>query len=115
MPFQRFDDPFANHMVGQASKGLNADDIGHAMRDELHHLSGKEPPFSILVSQGQKRLCHLGNLIDGNGGLKPPALSERFYRRFSQSFDHFNRRLGEHSRGFFAPRYSALYCRPYTL
>ena len=50
--FQRFDDPFANHMVGQASKGLNADDIWHAMRDELHHLSGKEPPLSILVSQG---------------------------------------------------------------
>lgn len=41
---------FSDHMVGQASKGLGADDIGRPAVNQLQHFPGEEPALSGLVA-----------------------------------------------------------------
>ena len=86
-------------MVGQAGKGLDADDIGRAGGDELHHLSGQEPPLAVLVAQGQEGLRGLGDSLDGHGRLKPAALLQRVNGRLADRPDGLDAHLGQHIRG----------------
>ena len=57
----------ADHVVGQAGKGLAAHDIGHPVLNELDHLGGEQPALTGLVAQGQDP----GRLVrhDRNGAL----------------------------------------------
>ena len=43
----------AHHVVGQTGEGLAAHDVGHAVLDELDHLSGEQPALPGLVAQGE--------------------------------------------------------------
>ena len=49
--FQHFHDALSHHMVGKAGKGLDADDIGCAGGDQLHHFTGQEPALTVLIAQ----------------------------------------------------------------
>lgn len=61
---QLLDDALADNMVGQASEGLGADNIGYAGVNQLQHLTGQKPSFSGLVAKGNKFLCHIRQLPD---------------------------------------------------
>ncbi len=61
-------------MIRQASEGLNADDVGNAALDQLHHLARQEPPLTGLVADIDDGLCILDDLVDAGRRLKVPAL-----------------------------------------
>ena len=81
-------------MVGQACKGLNADDIGHTGRNQLDHLSRQEPPFAILVAQGQIGLGHLRDFFNGYRRIKALALAQSINGRAAQSPHHLDAHFG---------------------
>ena len=49
--FQRLDNALADYVVRQACKRLDADDVGCAGGQKLHHFTGEEPTLSILVAK----------------------------------------------------------------
>ena len=63
-------------MVGQARKGLNADDVGNAGLDEFDHLARQEPPFAVLVADGEEGLGLLRNLPNRHRGIEPFRFSQ---------------------------------------
>ena len=64
-------------MVGQAREGLNAHDVGRAGENQLRHFSREEPPFAVLVADGEEGLRQLRHLLNGHGRLKTAALFQR--------------------------------------
>ena len=46
---QLSDHTLSYDVVGQAAKGLGADDVGHPGVDELQHLGGEEPALTHLL------------------------------------------------------------------
>ena len=92
--FQDLDHTLTNHMVGQARKGLNADDVGHAGRNQLDHLPRQEPPFAILVAHRQIGLGHLGDFFNGYRRIKALALAQSINGRAAQSPHHLDARFG---------------------
>ncbi len=67
---QLFDDALAHDVVGEAGEGLGADDIGHALVDELEHLAGEEPALAGLVADGDDVCGGFGGVLDVAGGLE---------------------------------------------
>ena len=74
-------------MVGQAREGLNAHDVGRAGENQLCHFSREEPPFAVLVADGEEGLRQLRHLLDGHGRLKAAALFQRVQGGFAYQAD----------------------------
>ena len=68
-------------MVRQAGEGLCTHDVSGAAVDELEHLSGQEPSFSGLVSDGHNLGRHPRQIFDVSRRVKVLALGKCFGRR----------------------------------
>ncbi len=78
---QLLDDALSNDMVGQAAKGLDADDVPGAALDEHQHFPGQEPAFPGLVSQGDEAAGHGRQVFDLCGRREVDTLFQGDPRR----------------------------------
>ena len=68
------DNPFSDHMVGEAGKRLGTDDIVYAAVDQFDHFTGQKPSFSGLVADGNNGACIFYGFVNAGGRCKVPAL-----------------------------------------
>ena len=73
---QFLDHALSGNVVGQAGKGLNTGNAGYARVNQLHHLCGKEPPFSRDISQLYDIVHALHQVVDGGWWVEPLALAQ---------------------------------------
>ena len=95
MTAQLFDHAFSYYMIGQAGKGLSADDIVGAGVDQFQHLSGQEPAFSCLVAQRNDVFCHIAQILNMGRGIEVPALIKLCSGRFAKLFQEGIHHIGE--------------------
>ena len=57
-------------MIGQAAKGLSADDVGGARVDQLQHFRRQQPTFPHLAPFAQVAVYQPVQILEGAGGFE---------------------------------------------
>ena len=96
---QLLDHGLAHHVVGQARKGLRADDVGRTMVDQVEHLGREQPALAHVVAHRKHRTGLVGHGADALGRLKAAGLFEHLLHRRAHPVHEFDERLHARTRG----------------
>ena len=95
---QFLDHSLTHHVVGQARKGLRADDVGRTVVDQVEHLSREQPAFTHVIAHRKHRAGLVRHGADPLGRLEAAGLLEHLLHRRTHPVHELDERLHARAR-----------------
>ena len=95
---QLLDHGLAHHVIGQARKGLRADDVGRTVINQVEHLGREQPALAHVVAHRKHRAGFVRHGADALGCLKAAGLFEHLLHRRAHPVHELDERLHARAR-----------------